>query len=161
MDKLVNQFKKGFSHNNTEDNDFTGTISIPNVGKMDITTGYYETCKYVFCSPSYTNSKPFTQKLDDCVKIVLPMFLSIDYIHPSLPNPIPLVIPPEYYCINSYLFTPPFVYHLLKNNTDIQTLPPTKLLDYRLNVMDSEINCLEFLANQCVKITGHDKYNIE
>lgn len=151
----------------TNDIDTAGTRSmyIPTIGTINRTVGYTNDGNQLKKYAYYTkpNVSGGNGPTNPCV--VDSAFLSVDFCHASMAEPISLTIPPEYYCNDSNIFTLHFVHQLLhlnaKSNTDQKFIRAIQLCldrDYRLEIMDTMVNCFELSPMQFIKITGNEQY---
>lgn len=76
-------------------------------------------------------------------------FMSVEYTHPQMEVAIPLNIPNGMLISGNILFTPVFVLRALK----YQPLPFIFDMDYRIKLMDADINMLELKSDECIKLT--------
>jgi hypothetical protein len=82
-------------------------------------------------------------------------FMTVEYLHEEMDEPIELHLPKEYYIEGNYLFTPVFILMLLKN----QSSPYHFDLNYKLYIIDNKTTMFELNSNKYVFI-GSDDYQI-
>jgi hypothetical protein len=83
-----------------------------------------------FCTPSHVS------------------FLTIQYIHPNQPQPVSIVLPKGMYTVGNQLFSSVFILRCLK----YQTQPFYFDENYRLKIIDSDINMIELTNDQYIII---------
>ena len=75
--------------------------------------------------------------------------ISIEYIHPKMAESIEINMSPEWFIINNELFTPTFVLRMLEYQSQSYLYDN----EYKIRIMDSECNIIEFGAEQYLFIT--------
>jgi hypothetical protein len=79
-------------------------------------------------------------------------FLNIEYTHPSLESPIYLQLP-QNICIGSHILSSVFIVRLLEYTVG-ETY--TFDMDYKLNIIDENIQSFSLLSNQYIKLYEND-----
>jgi hypothetical protein len=137
--------------------------SIPVFADRDIIPPIHEILITLHTSGQYLTYFVSDRKQDKQRHIRLPAtpskvsFLSVEYIHPSMDQPIPLEIDSGYMVTNNVLFSPLFVHRCL----EYQTAPFIFDHDYTLRIMDSNVNVIEVKSNQHIQLNEKDYTLVE
>ena len=75
--------------------------------------------------------------------------ISIEYIHPKMTESIEIKMSPEWFIVDNELFTPTFVLRMLEYQSQSYLYDN----EYKIRIMDSECNIIEFGAQQYLLIT--------
>ena len=75
--------------------------------------------------------------------------VSIEYIHPKMAESIEINMSPEWFIIDNELFTPTFVLRMLEYQSQSYLYDE----EYKIRIMDSECNIIEFGAEQYLLVT--------
>jgi hypothetical protein len=79
-------------------------------------------------------------------------FLSIEYRHPKMNNPIEIHLLPEYYITNNEILSSEFVLRYL----EYQKQPFVFDKDYSLNIMDYKLNMITLKNNEFIQLLNND-----
>lgn len=82
-------------------------------------------------------------------------FLTIEYIHPEMKSSIELTLEYSWFYVGNELFTPTFILRALK----YQSQPFFFDMNYRISIMDNDINIVEFGSNKHIVLT-EDGYKL-
>jgi hypothetical protein len=82
-------------------------------------------------------------------------FLTIEYIHPEMKKSIELTLEYSWFYVGNELFTPTFILRALK----YQPQPFFFDMNYKISIMDNDINIVEFGSNKHILLT-EDGYNL-
>lgn len=83
-------------------------------------------------------------------------FISVEYTHPSMTETIPLTIPHEMFVCGNILFTNAFVLRALFH----QPTPFFFDMDYKIKIVDSNINIFELKSNECI-VLKENAYDVQ
>ena len=101
-----------------------------------------------FCNKRAPNNVEFNIAILDG-DVVKPCLLSIEYTNPVMTSGIVLTLDTKYYYNNNIIFTPIFVRRLLEYQPEIFHFD----LNYKLNIMDSNIHQFSLSSSQTLKLT--------
>lgn len=82
-------------------------------------------------------------------------FITVEYYHEEMEEPIELHLPKEYYIEGNHLFTPVSILMLLKE----QSLPYYFDLNYKLYVIDKDVSMFQLNSNKYV-LLGQEDYQV-
>ena len=85
------------------------------------------------------------------------IFLYVEYMHPSMSTPVELNIPKSYYLVSNELFSPSFVFHLVKDIQDSHVEFDDR---YTIRILNNECDEITLESNQYM-ILGETDYEIK
>jgi hypothetical protein len=97
----------------------------------------------------------YSYVLKECVPIDIVVsntsFISIEYVHPKLDKPLSIKLPRNYFVVGNEILTDIFVCRYLIYEYGKHVI--FEDMDYKLNIIDSNINMLSFGKDKYIELT--------